>query len=176
MLVSDSRFAAGYVLDRFLAAIDPDTIDGKLAVVRDSGRLALPDGPELKFREKQDLVFNKRESLPYHPNGMRFMAFDTEGTRIAERDYYSVGGGFVVNHDAAAADRIRSIGGAEVHQAVCDLSEPGGPAACDQHVAFGEDGQVGQVERDALAGGVERGGVGEAEGEGFRFQVSGFRT
>ncbi|MEE4174230.1 MAG: L-serine ammonia-lyase [Xanthomonadales bacterium] len=86
--------------------IDPDTIEGKLAAVRESGRLTLPDGPQLKFREKQDLVFNKRESLPYHPNGMRFMAFDGEGTRIAERDYYSVGGGFVVNHDAAAADRI----------------------------------------------------------------------
>ena len=86
--------------------IDPDTIDGKLAAVRETGRLPLPGGPELTFREKQDLLFNKRESLPYHPNGMRFMAFDAEGERIAERDYYSVGGGFVVNHDAAAADRI----------------------------------------------------------------------
>ena len=56
--------------------IDPDTIDGKLAAVRETGQLPLPGGPDLRFREKQDLVFNKRESLPYHPNGMRFMAFD----------------------------------------------------------------------------------------------------
>lgn len=86
--------------------VDPDAIEALVAGVRDSGRLQIPDGPELDFREKRDLRFNKRESLPYHSNGMRFRAFDAAGERIAERDYYSVGGGFVVNHDAAAADRI----------------------------------------------------------------------
>ncbi|MFN8902009.1 MAG: L-serine ammonia-lyase, partial [Lysobacteraceae bacterium] len=58
------------------------------------------------FDEKRDLVFNKREKLPYHTNGMRFTAFDAEGAVIATRDYYSVGGGFVVNTDEAAEDRI----------------------------------------------------------------------
>src|SRR5690606_22009025 len=44
--------------------------------------------------------------LPYHTNGMRFSAYDAEGNEIASRDYYSVGGGFVVNQDEAAEDRI----------------------------------------------------------------------
>ena len=49
---------------------------------------------------------NKRQKLPYHTNGMRFTAFDANGEVIATRDYYSVGGGFVVNQDEAAEDRI----------------------------------------------------------------------
>jgi len=86
--------------------VDPDSIEAKVEAVREAGRLALPDGPEIEFREKQHLRFNKRESMPYHSNGMRFRAVDSSGERLAERDYYSVGGGFVVNQDEAAADRI----------------------------------------------------------------------
>jgi L-serine dehydratase len=37
---------------------------------------------------------------------MRFTAFDANGEVLATRDYYSVGGGFVVNQDEAAEDRI----------------------------------------------------------------------
>ena len=60
----------------------------------------------IAFDEKRDLVFNKRQKLPYHSNGMRFSAFDAAENTLFTRDYYSVGGGFVVNHDEAAADRI----------------------------------------------------------------------
>ncbi|MGO4779170.1 serine dehydratase beta chain, partial [Lysobacter sp. 2RAB21] len=51
-------------------------------------------------------IMNKRQKLPFHTNGMRFTAFDADGNVIATRDYYSVGGGFVVNQDEAAEDRI----------------------------------------------------------------------
>jgi iron-sulfur-dependent L-serine dehydratase single chain form len=61
---------------------------------------------EIAFDEKRDLVMNKRQKLPYHTNGMRFSAFDARRNELATRDYYSVGGGFVVNHDEAAEDRI----------------------------------------------------------------------
>ncbi len=37
---------------------------------------------------------------------MRFTAMDADGAELATRDYYSVGGGFVVNQDEAAEDRI----------------------------------------------------------------------
>jgi len=58
------------------------------------------------FEEKRDLVFNKRQKLPFHTNGMRFSAYDADDNELASRDYYSVGGGFVVNNDEAAEDRI----------------------------------------------------------------------
>ncbi len=44
--------------------------------------------------------------MPHHPNGMRFEAFDEQGAVLESREYYSVGGGFVVNQDKAAEDRI----------------------------------------------------------------------
>jgi L-serine dehydratase len=68
--------------------------------------LLLAGQREIVFDEKRDLVMNKRQKLPLHTNGMRFAAFDANDAQIATRDYYSVGGGFVVNQDEAAEDRI----------------------------------------------------------------------
>ena len=87
-------------------SIDPDSIPTTLARIRGSGRLRLLGRHEIAFDEKADLVFNKRQKLPYHSNGMRFSAYDSAGMELATRDYYSVGGGFVVNQDEAAEDRI----------------------------------------------------------------------
>ncbi len=87
-------------------AIDPDAIPATLERIRAQKRIRLQGAHEICFDEKTDLVFNKRQKLPFHPNGMRFIAYDTAGAEIARRDYYSVGGGFVVNQDEAASDRI----------------------------------------------------------------------
>jgi L-serine dehydratase len=54
----------------------------------------------------EDLVLHRRESLPYHPNGLRFFAFGPDDREVRQRTYYSVGGGFVVDEEAAGADRI----------------------------------------------------------------------
>ncbi|NII12091.1 L-serine ammonia-lyase [Oleiagrimonas sp. C23AA] len=86
--------------------VDPDGIDTTLARIREQGRLKLHGEHEIEFKEKRDLIFNKRQKLPFHTNGMRYSAYDAEGNELASRDYYSVGGGFVVNHDEAAEDRI----------------------------------------------------------------------
>lgn len=86
--------------------IDPDLIPAALERIRGSKLIRLHGGREIAFNEKSDLVMNKRQKLPFHTNGMRFIAYDANGAEIASRDYYSVGGGFVVNQDEAAEDRI----------------------------------------------------------------------
>ena len=86
--------------------VDPDVIPGTLARIRGEKKIRLLGRHEIVFDEKTDLVMNKRQKLPYHTNGMRFTAYDADGNVIATRDYYSVGGGFVVNQDEAAEDRI----------------------------------------------------------------------
>jgi L-serine dehydratase len=86
--------------------IDPEAIPEKLKRIRAEKKLRLLGRHEIAFDEKTDLVFNKRQKLPYHSNGMRFTAFDANGDVLATRDYYSVGGGFVVNPDEAAEDKI----------------------------------------------------------------------
>ena len=86
--------------------VDPDGIPAVLERIRGEKRLRLGGTHAIAFDEAQDLVFNKRQKLPYHVNGMRYSAFDASGALLATRDYYSVGGGFVVNQDEAAENRI----------------------------------------------------------------------
>jgi L-serine dehydratase len=86
--------------------IDPDIIPPALERIRGEKKILLQGTHAVAFEEKRDLVMNKRQKLPYHTNGMRFTAFDASDEVIATRDYYSVGGGFVVNQDDAAEDRI----------------------------------------------------------------------
>jgi L-serine dehydratase len=86
--------------------IDPDSIDNILEQVVRKGCISLAGRYRVDFDGRSDLLFNKSETLPYHSNGMRFAALDADGEVLFERDYYSVGGGFVVNQDEAASDRI----------------------------------------------------------------------
>jgi len=83
-------------------SIDVDAIPSLLSAMRTSHRLQLAGTREIAFDEKADLVFNRKESLPFHANGMRLQAFAADGAEIVARSYYSVGGGFVVSDDIAA--------------------------------------------------------------------------
>jgi L-serine dehydratase len=87
-------------------SIDPDRIAPALERIRRHKSIDLLGVHAIDFDEKTDLIFNKRQKLPFHSNGMRFTAFAGDGQVLATRDYYSVGGGFVVNEDEAAEDRI----------------------------------------------------------------------
>ncbi|HEY4037399.1 MAG TPA: L-serine ammonia-lyase [Burkholderiaceae bacterium] len=87
--------------------VDPDTIEARLARIRERGTLDLLGQHPIAFSEREHLVFHRRESLPFHPNGMRFSALGPAGEELAGKQYYSVGGGFVVDEQAAGADRIR---------------------------------------------------------------------
>lgn len=40
-----------------------------------------------------EIIWEPKIFLPYHPNGMKFEAFDTEGKKIGEYEIYSIGGG-----------------------------------------------------------------------------------
>lgn len=82
--------------------VEVESIPQMLAQVRTSGRLALLGRRPVAFAEKTDLKFHRRETLPFHANGMRFTAFDAAGRELHSRAYYSVGGGFVVSDEVAA--------------------------------------------------------------------------
>ncbi|BEV71749.1 L-serine ammonia-lyase [Paludibacterium sp. THUN1379] len=86
--------------------VDTDSVEPRVAGIRASGQLKLLGVHPVAFVEKEHLILYRRETLPYHPNGMRFTAYDAAGAVLFTRIYYSVGGGFVVNEEAAGADRI----------------------------------------------------------------------
>ncbi|HYZ64516.1 MAG TPA: L-serine ammonia-lyase [Acetobacteraceae bacterium] len=79
------------------ATLDPDHAGAMVAEVASRKTLILPGGRAVAFDPEADIVFRKRDSLPRHPNALRFTAAGP-GIEVA-RSYYSVGGGFVVAED-----------------------------------------------------------------------------
>jgi L-serine dehydratase len=78
------------------ATVDPDSMEPTLQRIRSTGTLALLGRHEIRFDEPMQLLFMRSERLPRHTNGMRFTAMDASGARLAQEDYYSLGGGFIV--------------------------------------------------------------------------------
>ena len=86
-------------------SVDTDSVAERVAAAKSAAQVNLLGKHEAALTD-DDLVLHRRESLPFHPNGMRFYAYDASGECVRERTYYSVGGGFVVDEEAAGADRI----------------------------------------------------------------------
>ena len=82
------------------ATLDPDAGEAALAALRETGRMTLggAGGPEIAFDAAADIVWAGRERLPQHPNALTFTAFADE-TALAQRSYFSIGGGFVRDED-----------------------------------------------------------------------------
>lgn len=85
-----------------LSGEDPETCDtasinARVEAIGEAKRLRLggTGGHSIEFDPELDLLFHMQESLPFHPNGVRFTAVLKNGERI-EETYYSIGGGFVV--------------------------------------------------------------------------------
>lgn len=83
--------------------VDPDAVEDKLAEAELDGILKLLGEQEVPFSAKTHLVWHKTETLPEHPNGMRFVLRRASGD-VVERIYYSVGGGFITEAGQAEAD------------------------------------------------------------------------
>ncbi|MEC7838916.1 MAG: L-serine ammonia-lyase [Chlamydiota bacterium] len=84
--------------------VDPNEVTNRIDRVRTEKKINFFKKKELPFDESKHLLFHMDKQLPYHPNGMRFTAYDVKGREIAEEVYYSVGGGFIVDHKQASHD------------------------------------------------------------------------
>jgi L-serine dehydratase len=87
--------------------VDTDAIPTLLAGIAESRRLPLLGDTPVTFDPDNDLAFHRRQALPGHANGLILCALDAEGGLLAERTYYSVGGGFVV--DASDEGQVRIV-------------------------------------------------------------------
>jgi L-serine dehydratase len=83
--------------------VDPDRADDIATRVGQTGRLLLGGAHDIGFAPDDDICLHRRKTLPGHPNGMVFRALDTSGNVLAEKTYYSVGGGFVADHTSDGA-------------------------------------------------------------------------
>src|SRR5882724_11909812 len=83
--------------------IDPAVIEPTLKRIRNVGRIRLLGRHEIDFDEPLNLLFHIDQILPGHSNGMRFTAHDAALAVLAREEYYSVGGGFIVQAGAEAS-------------------------------------------------------------------------
>ena len=90
---------------------DPRGADPRLEEVRTSRVLRLGGSHEVPVDVDADVVLHRRASLPFHANGMRFTAWSSASPAedeepLRRREYYSVGGGFVLDEDEVGGNRI----------------------------------------------------------------------
>jgi len=77
--------------------VDATLITKRIEKIYSAGRINLLGKYTINYNGKTDLKLYRKKSLPFHPNGMIFSAFDESGKELVQKTYYSVGGGFVVD-------------------------------------------------------------------------------
>jgi L-serine dehydratase len=77
------------------ATLDPDTGEGALTRIRAEQSMPLGGAAAIAFDETRDILWAGKERAPQHPNALAFRAFDADGKKLAQRTYFSIGGGFV---------------------------------------------------------------------------------
>ncbi len=87
-------------------SVEVASIADTVADARSTGSLGLLRSKTISFDYRNDLVMHRQESLPFHSNGMRFTALDAGGAELAQRVYYSVGGGFIIDESASDGDVV----------------------------------------------------------------------
>lgn len=80
------------------AVINTDTIPNKVEKIKKDGLISLKQKYTIPFVYSNDLIFEFKKTLPFHANGMEFIANYKDGT-IIKKKYYSLGGGFVATEN-----------------------------------------------------------------------------
>jgi L-serine dehydratase len=81
--------------------IDPDIIPCRIDKIKKTKKLYLFSNHFIPFDAEKDLAFIKEKRLPFHTNGMNFLAFDASGAELDSQIYYSIGGGFILTSEEA---------------------------------------------------------------------------
>ena len=79
--------------------VNPAAIEEIVLRIREEQRIG-----SIPFIEARDLLFLNNETLPGHPNAMRFTAFDQAGAALHTTVFYSIGGGFIVRENDAVGE------------------------------------------------------------------------
>lgn len=75
--------------------------------IKENKTLYLKGSKPVPFDPESDIIF-EREFLPFHANGIRFVAHLKSGKSVTET-YYSIGGGFVVKEERINARKKKEV-------------------------------------------------------------------
>ncbi len=79
-------------------SIDPTIIPDALKSLKETKKLSLYQEKEINFDPIKDLIFHKDQVMPYHSNALRFIAYSESDEELLNEIFYSIGGGFIVEH------------------------------------------------------------------------------
>ncbi|KAJ7126608.1 serine dehydratase alpha chain-domain-containing protein [Mycena crocata] len=115
--------------------IDTGTIPSRYDTIVAGKSLLLSGHHRIHYDMDRDMLWRWDQVLKTHPNGMRFSVFDEDGDLLATNEYFSVGGGFVVNENTKVDENLfykgvdkKAVHGARLHQVHAPPSEPAGHA------------------------------------------------
>ncbi|TDL23659.1 L-serine ammonia-lyase [Rickenella mellea] len=94
--------------------IDPGTISSRYTDILTNKSLILGGKHVIHYDMDRDMLWRWDQVLKTHPNGMRFSVFGADGELLATNEYFSVGGGFVVN-DKTKVDENLFYKGVDKH-------------------------------------------------------------
>lgn len=77
--------------------INPDDVHKIVAQVTAKKTIEPTGHPQYRFDPDSDLIFDYETILPLHSNGLKFSALNRDGNVLLKKQYYSIGGGFVVD-------------------------------------------------------------------------------
>ncbi|KAF9478272.1 L-serine ammonia-lyase [Pholiota conissans] len=111
--------------------IDTGTIPSRYADIVQNKTLMLGGHHRITYDMDRDMLWRWDQVLKTHPNGMRFSCFDENGDLLATNEYFSVGGGFVVNEKTKVDENLfykgvdkTKVHGARLHQTLHSLIDP----------------------------------------------------
>ncbi|KAJ1899709.1 hypothetical protein LPJ66_001942 [Kickxella alabastrina] len=84
-------------------SVPTESIISRVQAMHETNTITLNGMHRVRFNPDKDMTLHYYESLPQHPNGMRFTVFDANGDMLATNEYFSIGGGFVVNEKTQLA-------------------------------------------------------------------------
>jgi L-serine dehydratase len=90
------------------AEIDAPAIPNMVKAIIRSREIQLLQEKCIEFVRKRDVIYDVNNTLPQHPNGLTFQAFDADGMVIKHRQYFSIGGGFVLSENEIATDKLHT--------------------------------------------------------------------
>ena len=79
--------------------VNPDNFITLVDQIKTSSRINLAGNHQINFNYNQDMLLHKETFLPEHANGLRFIAFDGNKNQLMRREYFSIGGGFVLDEE-----------------------------------------------------------------------------
>ncbi|KAF9048282.1 L-serine ammonia-lyase [Hymenopellis radicata] len=110
--------------------IDTGTIPSRYEAILANKTLQLGGHHVIHYDMDRDMLWRWDQVLKTHPNGMRFSCFGEEGELLATNEYFSVGGGFVVNDKTKVDENLfykgvdkTAVQAARLHQSH-SLAEP----------------------------------------------------